>query len=93
MQPDPAAPPPPQHHRSPAQPLTEEQRRQQWQMQQVNSVTGAMVAAETCPTAALQAAADTDWAAHAAQNKQPPQWYGDSDTFRRFVDVVRVWAP
>lgn len=68
----------------------EEQRQQAQLQQRVNSVTAAMVAADTCPTAALEAAGDTDWGAYAAHLKQPAKWYGDADTFRQFVTVVRV---
>lgn len=75
-------------------PQQAEQQRQEAQLQQrVNSVTAAMVAADTCPTAALQAAADTDWAAHAQQLKQPADWYADAQLFRHFVSAVQVRVP
>ena len=72
-------------------PQQAEQQQQQAQLQQrVNSVTAAMVAADACPTSALQAAADTDWAALAQQLKQPTEWYADVEVFHQFVSAVRV---
>lgn len=54
-----------------------------------NSVTATMIAAESCPMDALQAAADIDWAAHAKQHGHQQSWYANAEAFRRFVNAVR----